>query len=420
MAENMISWLKKIFLENWLRKLISLILAIILWMVVSHSMSASKIVQNVPIRVIHLPEGKTIAGMQSGGTLQERISLTLQGNKNALDEISEKDIEVVLDAQGKAQEWVAVIGKKEIVSLNPDFDPAKALSRVIAPERTIRQSNLVTANIPIMITQPIGEAPKGYQYIDIFPYQIHLGVTGPEETIKRLKARGGLKLTFNLSSISKMELDTLEAGHRQRSSDEVSYFVPNSWKKISIPSLSDAPIEINDPQAKGLRIVFSRQDLLPIGTPIPVAIFFPHKYAASLNPEKYDLATNDFIVKKNGCYMIAAPLYAQGVSHVFLDLIKDRMQVVIIAAPKWESSTLQWSIQLIYPHDLENRFVAKMVSESIDEISDIQPQLREDFLRSRFRSYMNLLRLYTPNNKKLRLKIEAEGNAITVVPENYP
>ncbi len=416
----MIRWLKKIFLENWFRKLISLILAIILWLVVSHSMTSSKVVQNIPIRVLNLPEGKTIAGMQSNGTLQERISLTLQGNKNALDEVSEKDLEVVLDARGKPQEWIAAIGKKEVTSLNPDFNPAKALSRVIALDRTIKQSNLVTASIPIMVTQPIGEAPKGYQYLDIFPYQIQMTVTGPEETIKRLKARGGLKLTFNLSSISKVELDTLGASSKQKFSDEVSYFVPNSWKKISIPSLSDTPLEINDPQAKGLRIVFSRQDLLPIGSPIPVTVFFPHKHSKTINPETYSLATNDFIVKKNGCRMITAPLFAQGVSRAFLDLIKDRIQVVIIAAPKLDREQLLWSIQLIYPHDLENRFVAKMVSESVNEISDIQPHLREDFLRNRFRSYMNLLRLYTPTNKKLSLKIELEANTISATPENYP
>lgn len=416
----MITLLKRLFLDNWLRKLISVILAMIIWMVVNHSMTSSKVVQNIPIRVIHLPEGKTIAGMQTSGILHERISLTLQGNKAALDEISEKDLEVVLDAEGKPNEWTALVGKKEIVSLNPDFNPAKALTRVIASEKMIKQSKLVTESIPVMVTQPIGEAPKGYQYLDVFPYQLGLTVTGPEEAVKRLKARGGLKLTFNLADISKAELDVLQASARQGSSDEISYFVPNSWKKLTVSNLSETPIEINDPQAKGLRIVFSRQDLLPIGAPIPVTIFFPHKHSSTINPETYSLALNDFIVKKNGVKMITAPLCAQGVSRRFLDLVKDRIQIVIVAAPKSEREHLLWNIQLIYPTDLEDRFVAKMISESADEVSDIQPHLREDFLRNRFRSYMDRLRLYTPNNKKLCLKIELGANTITATPENTP
>jgi len=416
-----ITLLKRLFLDNWLRKLISLILAMIIWMVVNHSMTSTKVVQNIPVRVVHLPPGKTIAGMQSSGILHERVTLTLHGNNSALEEISEKDLEVVLDAAGKPNEWVAKIGKKEIVSLNPDFNPIKAISKVAPVEKMIRQSKLVTERIPILITQPIGESPKGYQYLDVFPYQLGLTVTGPEEAVKRLRVRGGLKLTFNLSDISKAELDTLQAMRRQgTSADEISYFVPNSWKKILIPSLSETPIEIDDPQAKGLRIVFSRQDLLPLNSPIPVSVFFPPQYSNTLNPETYTLATNDFIVKKNGVKMITAPLFAQGVSQRFLDLVKERIQLVIVAAPKSERERLLWNIQLVYPSELEDRFVAKMISESGDEVSDIQPHLREDFLRNRFRSYMDKLRLYTPNNKKLHLNITLQANGIIAVPDNLP
>src|SRR3990167_2435168 len=143
----MITLLKRFFLDNWVRKLFSLILAMIIWMMVSHSMTSTKVVQNVPIRVIHLPEGKTIEGMQASGMLQERMTLTLHGNKTGLDEISERDIEVVLDAAGKPNEWTTVIGKNNIVSLNPDFVPAEALSRVTALEKTVKQSKLVTERI---------------------------------------------------------------------------------------------------------------------------------------------------------------------------------------------------------------------------------------------------------------------------------
>ncbi len=415
----MITLLKRLFLENWFRKLISLILAMIIWMVVNHSMTATKVVQNIPIRVLNLPPGKTIEGMQASGILSERIPLTLSGNKSALDEISETDLEIALDASGKPNEWIAAIGKKELVSLNPDFSPGKAITRIIAPERTIRQTKLVTEKIPITVTQPIGEAPKGYQYLDVFPYHLNLTVVGPEETVKKLKNRGGLKLTFNLGAISKAELDILQSNKKQ-STDEISFFVPNSWKKIPLPGLSETPVEIDDLQAKGLRIDFSRQDLLPIGAPIPVTVFFPPKYANTLNPETYTLATNDFIIKKNGVKMIAAPLCAQGISQRFLDLVKDRIQVVIIAAPKSEQEHLLWNVQLIYPHELENCFVAKAMAESKEELEDLQPHLREDYLRNRFRSYMDKFRLYTPDHQKLHLKINLQANTISATPDNYP
>ncbi len=419
MAENVRTLLIRLFVENWPRKLISLILAMIIWMMVSRSMTVNKVIPNVAVRVSNLPADKTIEGMQINGILSKRVSLTLIGHKAALDEISSKDLEVVIDAKDKSQEWIAAIDKKNLVSLNPDFDIAKQVSRILPVEMIVRQSKLITERIPITVTQPIGEVPKGYQYLDIYPYQLSVTVNGPEEAVKRLKNRG-LKLTFNLNDISQEDLDTLQSSSKADKSDEISFFVPDSWKKISLPLLSESAIEIDDPLAKALRIDFSRQDLLPIGFSIPVTVFFPPSHSNTLNPETYKLATNDFIAKKNGIKVFNAPLYAQGVSRLFLETVKDMVQMVIIASPKSERETLLWNAQFMYPHELEDRYVAKVISESNDIVYDVQPHLLEDYLRNRFRSYMTRFRLYTPDNHKLSLKIELKANAISVTPQNYP
>ena len=82
------------------------------------------------------------------------------------------------------------------------------------------------------------------------------------------------------------------------------------------------------------------------------------------------------------------------------------IQMVIIASPKSERETLLWSPQFMYPHELEDRYVAKVISES--------PHLLEDYLRNRFRNYMSRFRLYTVDHQKLSLKIELQGSAISV------
>ncbi len=390
----------------------------IIWMMVSHSMTVTKVIPNIPVRVVHLPHEKTIEGMQVNGLLNKRISLTIIGQKAALDELSAKDLEVEIDAKDKGHEWIATITQKNLVSHNPQFDPIKMVSKVMPIEMIVRQSKLVTEKIPIMVTHPIGEAPKGYQYLDVWPYQLSVTVTGPEEAIKRLKNRG-LKLTFNLNDITTTELDALASANGEHS-DEISFAVPDSWKKIPLPQLSEMPIEIDDPQATALRIDFSRQDLLPIGFSIPVTVFFPPKYSHTLNPETYSLGTNPFIAKKNGMKLFNAPLYAQGVSRLFLETVKDMIQIAIIATPKSERETLLWNVQFMYPHELEDRYISKVMAESNDETFDVQPHLLEDYLRNRFRSYMNRFRLYTPDNHKLSLKIELLANSISVIPQNYP
>lgn len=388
----------------------------VIWMVVNHSMTVTRVIPNIPVRVVNLPAEKTIEGMQVNGVLNKRVALTVVGHRTGLEEMNGKDLEVVIDAKDRAQEWIATIDQKNLVSVNPQLDVSKVVTKVMPIEMIVRQSKLVTEKIPVLVTHPIGEAPKGYQYLDVWPYQLTMTVTGPEDAVKRLKNRG-LKLTFNLNDVSQSQLDALQTEGR---SDEISFLVPESWKKISLPQLSETPIEIDDPKAKALRIDFSRQDLLPIGFSIPVSVFFPPKFSNTLNPETYTLATNQFIAKKNGIKLFNAPLYAQGVSRLFLDTVKDMIQMVVIASPKSERDTLLWNVQFMYPHELEDRYVAKVMSESSDEASDVKPHQMEDYLRNRFRSYMNRFRLYTPQHHKLALKIELQANSISVVPQNYP
>ena len=110
-------------------------------------------------------------------------------------------------------------------------------------------TKLVTDKIPILVTKPIGEAPRGYQFVDIWPYSLYLKVSGPEEVIKRLKVKKQ-RITYNLSDISKAQLDDI-ATTSSNPSEVVSFFVPEEWKQIHIPALSDAPLEINDPEGAG-------------------------------------------------------------------------------------------------------------------------------------------------------------------------
>src|SRR3989344_4359200 len=227
------SLLHRLFIQNWPRKLISCILAMIIWIIVHHSMTATKILSDLSVRVIHLSPGKTIEGMQVNGLLKKRISLTVIGMKEALDELTSNDFEVVIDAKDKTGEWIATIDKKNLIGLKPNLDVSKIISKVIPTEMIIRHSKLVTEKIPITITQPIGEMPRGYQFVDIWPYQLSVTVNGPEETVKQLKTRG-LKLTFNLNDISKDQLDEIRASNSRSDIDEFSFFVPEPWKKITI------------------------------------------------------------------------------------------------------------------------------------------------------------------------------------------
>jgi YbbR domain-containing protein len=405
--------LKKLFINNWERKLVAIILGMITWMIVNHSMTVTKTFSDIPVKIINIPPGKTIEGLQRNNILTKRISLTLSGNKSILDDLSSSDLEVIIDAIDKGNEWVAKVNKKNLVSFNPDIDINKGIKKVSHNDFIVKLSKIVTERIPILITKPIGQPPKGYQFLDVWPYQLYITISGPENIVKQLKSKG-LKLTFNLSDIKKTDLTRLQ---KEKNTEEISFTVPNSWKKIVLPYISYSAIEIDDPQAKNLRIDFSKTSLIPLNQPIPVHIFFPPKFASTLNPMTYSVAENDFIYLKNDIYLITTPLYAQGVSRLFVDIIKDMIELVIVASPKTERDNLLWDIQFIYRSELENRYVAKVISETLEsQTGMIQPHLQEEYLRNRFRSYMESFRLYTPNNQKLSLNFEIERNKIYIQP----
>ncbi len=404
--------LKKIFLNNWPRKLISFVLAIIIWLLVTHSMTSNKILHKIPIKVINIPAGKTIEGMEDDNYLSQTVNLTLTGNRNILEEISEADIEIIIDGKDIKSGEKVVITPKNLVCTNPEIDLQKNISKLNYIPFSIKFSNITTQRIPIIITQPIGEPPKGYLYLDIWPYQLYVTVKGPQEAVKTLKNKG-LKLTYNLSDISQQDL----ASHSLKEGDTICFLIPDSWKKISLPSISSTPLIIDDPQAKALRIDFAKNELLPIETPIPVNIFFPPKTSTTLNPDTCILGINDFIQKKNGIKMITQPLYAYGVSKVFLDIVKNMVEIVIIATTHNSKESPLWNPEFVYPHELEDRYVAKIMLETADaDLDTFRPQLREEYLRNRFRSYMNKFRLYTSEKKKLSLDVRLDGNTIQISP----
>jgi hypothetical protein len=402
------SLLRYLFIDNWQRKLIATVLAIIIWLVVNHTLTGTKIFNNVAVKIVNIPTGRTIEGIQPSGVLNRRISLTVVGNKPLLDSLSSNDIEVVVDASDKQGEWLATVTKKNLVSLNPDLNISTGIDRISHSSFPIHMSRLVTEKIPIFVTQPIGEPPRDYLFLDIWPYRLSMTITGPEEIVKRLKAKGQ-KLTFSLNDITKADLDALPQG------DEVSYFVPNEWKQVALPGISDVPLQIDDPGAKALRIDFVRCDLLPLDSPIPLTIYYPPEHSDQINPVNTQLSVSGPVHKIHGLNMISGPLYVKGVSRLFAEVVSDMLQIIIIAVPKSERPHLEWSIQFINPHVLEDKYVSILLSDTSDnEIQGLQPNLREDYLRNRFRSYMNRFQLYKSEDTPLKFNIELEDGQIIV------
>lgn len=407
-------------MENWQRKLVAVFTALAVWLFVNGSITDVKTIPNVPIKLVNLPPNMTVVGMQPNGFLSKRINLTLGGTKDVINELEPGDISVSLDAAtaslGDQNEWIVHITKKNIVSNNPNVDLSQHITTVSHNELIIKLSRLVTAKIPISILPPIGEAPPGYEYLDYWPVQLTHEISGPEEELQKLKVQG-LDLTFNLSDITQKELDKIESSPDSFHNDEVRFLVPVSWKQISIPFHNNVLEEINDVEAQKLRIYFLRKQTLSLEQEIPISVFYPLQTSETLNPETYKLTPGKYVQIKNGIPVLTIPLYVKDVSKLFLHIVRDSLQISIVAAPPKEREFLEWSLEVINPSKLEDIYLAYSISfltNSRTVTNKAIPKKREEQIRKRFREYLQRLALYVSPDKKLNLESTLEEGKLII------
>jgi hypothetical protein len=400
----------RFFFHHWQQKILALITAIIVWFLVNNAITTTLVIPNVSIQVENLPKDKTINSLLPNSTLKRKLTLTLKGTKHVLDKIEPGDIIATIDAANKGDEWVVHINKRNLKCLNPEIDLITHLYSVAHVEFAVKLSNLITSKIPIDMTAPIGDTPQGYQFLDIWPPRLYQTVSGPEEQIEKLRATG-LELTFDLNKISAAELNLLHST-TELTPDEVSYKVPDYWKKIAIPFLGDEPQDINDPDVDKLYIDFLYRELLPINEELPIRVFYPLRYRSTFNPQTMSIKVSDLIKFRDGLYSITMPFYTKNVGRLFLSVVRDSLEVSLIAPGK--DGKLDWSILFQNMKQLENEYIKRQIpSFEANQLTN-EPSLREEFLRKRFRDYAQNFKIYKALDRKLMLESKIKNSTITV------
>ncbi len=416
------TFLKNIFVQNWQRKLISVLAAIVIWTIVSSSITSTRVFTRIPVRIVNLPANKTIHGLMPDGFLDKRITVTLTGAKDVIERLGPQDFEVVIDASDNGNEWVAKITKNNLLCFNPDIHLVHAVRQLSHSELVIRLCPLVTQKIPIFVRLPKGEAPEGYQFLDVWPQKLYHLISGPEEDVKQLQEEG-LELTFDLSLITPEQLDALKG--EGPGEDEVSFFIPEAWKKVRIPFLHDAIQPINGQEARQLRIDFLHKTELPVDGSIPLKIFYPIALLKTLNPSTLVLKPNELVKKDFGVSYIDQRLYVNAVSRLFLDIVRDRLEIVVVPVPKDSGISFLWDVQFIDPHQLEEAYVTIALSSEFEGDSHlgsakaVRQHLieREKYLRARFQEYVRSFQLYRAKDIPLALNISLDSDGNIVVEE---
>lgn len=422
-------FLKKYFLENLHRKLFVLLVAVVIWLTVNNSITSTRVFTRVPVRVVNVPPDKTIRGLMANGTLDRKLTLTVTGSRSVIDKMDSSDFEAVIDAADKGDEWVVQISKKNLVSLYPDIDLLHNITNVLHNEFVIRLCPLITARIPVWVTMPKGEPPEGYQFLDVWPQKLSHFVSGPEDDVKKLMQEG-LELNLDLSFITKEELDVLRSDEFG-DTDEVSYFVPDSWKKVSIPFLNAAPQMVNGTEAKHLRIEFLREEMMPVKEKIPIRLFYPPTLLQEFNPQSFRLVSSECVIVEKGLAFLNTPLYVKGVSQLFLNLVRDHMEILLIPVKRNNKLSFRWDIQFVDASHLEDAYLTLTLGGGQEKPDQSSTTLqtwkqhvfqRERSLGVRFQEYMENFQFYMTKDKPLLLDVKAdrEGNVSIHLPQEKP
>jgi hypothetical protein len=135
------------------------------------------------------------------------------------------------------------------------------------------------------------------------------------------------------------------------------------------------------------------------------------------NPETHNTCVGDLIEKIHGIHYIRKPLYAKGVSKLFLEVVQDMIEISVILKQKNDARPLDWSVQFINPSLLEERYLFRLSDISDEKLrkettDPALAKIEEEHLRNRFRKYMHQFQLYTAPNKKFDLLIEIKDQSL--------
>jgi hypothetical protein len=392
------------------RKLFALVIAIVTWLAIYDSITVTKTITRIPIKVINLEENKTVLDLQPSGYLLQRATITVTAPKSMMNLLDSSTLEIIIDATGHMEEWIAEVSRYNLHSLHSELILPNDAVNLVASQLIIKVTDLVTEKFMVKVNPPIGDAPEGYTFVDIWPESVAYQVTGPKETLAELKQHG-VEFTFDLGMISREDLDMLLTDPESSEEIDVSFFIPRLWKKL--PTSRGMFKQLDHSLANKLRINFVRQQLLPLEEDIPIHLFFPVPASRSYNPEAYSLFIGKGVESFYGIKRLAVPLYIAGVSRGFLEVVKDFLQITIIVDPRKEQQAHSWSIEVVNAQELEERFIQREMEEDYpQEGGSRSAATRREFYRRRFRHFLSHLSLYREDGQPLELDVEIKKKII--------
>jgi YbbR domain-containing protein len=169
--------LRRIFLEDWSLKLLSLAIAIVLWLLVTGQNEPVTAHVNVQLNFIR-PQSLEISNDPP-----RTVDVMLTGSRNKLDDLTSLDLVATVDiSDQRAGERVLRLADKALISL-PQGIKVDGFQPSAIP---IRLEPIVERQVPIE-TKLEGKPPEGFEVYSVRPSKGSVAVRGPESRVNALQ-----------------------------------------------------------------------------------------------------------------------------------------------------------------------------------------------------------------------------------------
>ena len=175
---------KRIFTKNWELKLVSLLLAMILWVtLIGEEKTKAEKTLTVNLEVHNRPEQMLLVERPPS-----TVDVTIRASRRLLPEITALNVHVALDLADATVAQTDYALNRNMVSI-----PPQAVVKEISPSMvTLKLENRKDITIPIEV-ESHGELPEGVKLVNIECIPAEISIYGPESKINdRLKARTSL------------------------------------------------------------------------------------------------------------------------------------------------------------------------------------------------------------------------------------
>lgn len=169
--------LRKIFLEDWSLKLLSLTIALVLWLVVTGQNQPVTAHVNIQLNFIRPPS------LEISNDPPRTVDVMLTGSRNKLDDLTSLDLVATVDiSDQRAGERVLRLADKAQISL-PQGVKIDGFQPSAIP---VRLEPIVERQVPIE-PKLEGQAAEGYEVYGVRPSKGSVTLRGPESRVVALK-----------------------------------------------------------------------------------------------------------------------------------------------------------------------------------------------------------------------------------------